>query len=221
VAGVMRKSWAVEQCLDYFRLSREDAQFIASREGAQHLAALYDADPATFYDHPLQILRQEVWHQVSYASFFEQYGFWRAIPHHGTILDFGCGTAETARLPWITIDREYCGVETSQTVQAYDRYKYRDYQRFYTVSTLDDAPLADGLICTDCFEHVPDPIGLTAQLWEYLRPGGHALLRFSDAYPHPGHLQESIAQIPDWFQWITGHGVIVELGTFLWIQKHS
>jgi SAM-dependent methyltransferase len=224
VAGVMRKSWAVEQCLEYFGLTREDAHFIASRAGQQHLAALHMSDPAAFYEHPLQILRQEVWHQISYSTFFEQYGFWHAVSSTGVILDFGCGTAETARLPWIMHGHGYIGVDASQAVRDYTRHKYRG-KEFIIFESLDrvtrHAVQFDGLVCTDCFEHVVDPIALTETLWEYLRPGGHALFRFSDAFPHPGHLQESIVQIPEWYRWICEHSEVIEIGTFLWTQKHS
>jgi SAM-dependent methyltransferase len=209
--------WAVERCKAFFGLTDEDARRLHGDAGLLVIRHLWDTlAPAAFYAHPWVILRQEIWHAAQDHRRYQHAGFWPAL-QGGVLLDVGCGTAELARLPWILRDQAYIGVEPSPACRAYLVDKYAG-ARVDIRPALPAGPV-DGLLCVDVLEHVPDPLTLMAAMWQRLRLGGHALLRFDDAYPHPGHLEEAIAQIPAWWEWLRAHGELVELETFLWVKK--
>ena len=198
----MTKTWAIEQCIQFFGLSTQDASLAYGQAGRDYLLKLWQQFPDTFYENPLSILRQEWFH--TFSGLYRHEGFWAALPIYGTVLDYGCGTAELARFPWIVQHRQITLVEESQACRSYlaQKYPWQSYPhvRVYAPSgSWHQRPRFDGLVCTDVFEHVPDPLTLQETLWSALRPGGYALLKFENAYPHAGHLQESIAQLPAWW----------------------
>ena len=218
------RDWAIEQCLAFFSLTQGDMEFIRSAHGVEWLMERYAANPATFYEEPLSILRQEIYH-AQYSGAYHHPGFWLTVPPGGVVLDYGCGTAEVPRCPWILRGGEYVGVETSSACLRYLRQKYRQGNVLFLngpealCPDTGDGLLCDGLLCLDVLEHVSEPLALTAMLWDTLKVRGHALWRFSDAYPHPGHLRESIVQIPAWFEWLSKRSTIIEMDTFLWTMK--
>lgn len=224
MAGYMTRYWAVDQCKAFFGLSDDQERLVAGARGLAVMGELYDTvGPDAFYDHPLQILRQEYYHAQQDHLNYQHPGFWQAITPGGVVLDVGCGTAELGRLPWILPGHSYVGVESSKQVRQYVREKYRMASGFVVYPTLGaarrDYPVADALVCTDFFEHITQPVHALAAMWELLKPGGVALMRFDDSLPHPGHLPEAVVQIPEWWAWLQAHAEIVELETYLWLEK--
>lgn len=219
----MTRRWAIDACKQFFALTDDDEVSIRGQQGKELLMQLWECDPGRFYEQPLQLLRQEWYHAAD-----ERYlsgGFWAALKADALVLDYGCGTGEVARLPWIGMGRRIHLADESAACVAYLRAKYAGYPHLTichaTAIRLSVAPdeSYDAVVCTDVFEHLLHPLRLLRDLWRVLKPGGHALLSFATIYPHPGHLAESIAQLPDWWDWLKARANIVEVETYLWAQK--
>lgn len=214
------RRWAIDQCLAYFGLNDTNFASIGGARGREFLMALWEKDPAVFYEHPLQILRQEWFHGAN--AEYPCPGFWIALAPTAVVLDYGCGTAEVARLPWICRGGAIDCYETSHLCRGYLHTKYRDYPQVRILNP--QAPLDttyDALICTDVLEHLPDPLDTTKRLWALLKPGGHALLHFEIMFPHPGHLYKSILHYAEWKAWINAEAEIIEQERYLWVRKPS
>ena len=220
--AVYTRYWAIEQCCAYFGLDQRDISRVAGDGGTASLLDLWETIGLAFYEHPDQILRQECWHAS--RQWYEHPGFWLALPQDGLLLDYGCGTAELARLPWIFRGGRATCVDCSKMLGGYLATKY---MAFPGVQFLQNDVFAwepdsvDGLICTDVLEHVEEPLHLQQQLWKVLKPGGHALLRFETLYPHPGHLASAIAQFPDWVHWLKSEADIIEVESYAWVKKRQ
>ena len=219
-SSCITRRWAIEACKTFFGLTDADERAIVGLEGKHYLQKLWQTSPDTFYDHPLQMLRQE-WFHASKA-WYRHDGFWAALPPQAMVLDYGCGTGEVARLPWILRGEALDAHEHSATCRAYLQWKYRHY----AVVTEDTASLSqsqpaayDALICTDVLEHLPNPLEVQRMLWEKLKPGGHALLKFATEWPHPGHLRDAIVQRPQWVSWLRDQAQIIEVDTYCWCRK--
>ena len=217
----MRRRWAIEQCRQFFGLSEADERLIRGHEGRSLCLQRWRQDPATFDDDPLTLLRQEWFHAADLR--YKHPGFFAVLPPVAVILDYGCGTGEVARLPWIARHERIVLVDHAPRLEAYLYAKYA-WARGVRICDVQDPAWAafgpyDGLICTDMFEHIVNPLEVQAGLWGLLKPGGHALLKFEDAYPHAGHLAESIAQLPAWWTWVQAHAEIIEVDTYIWARK--
>ncbi len=216
----MTRDWAIRQCLAHFDLMNEHVAFIEGPLGCQRLLQFWQEHPGAYYEHPLPLLRQE-WYHAANAGYAHG-GFWAALPPGALVLDYGCGTAEVARVPWIARGGAIVLVEASVACLDYLHAKYRDYtgvQMRSGVGAWETLGPFDGLICTDVLEHVPHPLAVQQKLWSLLKPGGHALLKFESVFPHPGHLQESIAELPAWWQWVKETTQVVEVDRFVWCCK--
>ena len=185
------------------------------------MAMLWQEEGYAMYDNPLYLLRQEWFHCYRWPLDAVATHFFEALPSDAIVLDYGCGTAEVCRSLWIEKQHPVCLVEPSDTCRKYLRAKYPQAN----VLILDDLPMTieadtfDALICTEVFEHVLHPMGLQMELWNYLRPGGQALLSWSTAYPHAGHLEESVKQYPLWVQWLQTHATFHDVGQYVWVEK--
>jgi SAM-dependent methyltransferase len=215
------RRWAIDQCKQFFGLTDADERLVAGERGADLLLRDWESNPAGHYDNPLQILRQEWWHASVADQAYWSPGFWAALPSWGLVLDWGCGTAELARLPWILRGGVYIGVDVSAPSLAYCQAKYAGHVALFgrPGSVVDDDAFYDGIVCVDVLEHVPNPLEVQAHLWRQLKPGGHMLLKFDDAVPHAGHLEASVAQIPAWWHWLKDRAEIIELEALLWVRK--
>lgn len=211
--------WGLDACKRFFGLTDADERMITGAAGQAYLLELWEKDPAGFYDNPLQFLRQEFWHAM--VPQYKHPGFWQALPITADVLDYGCGVGAVCQ-PWILSGGLTTLLEASVPCQEYLEEKYLGEN----VLVVDESWLVgaepesvDALVCTDVFEHVLHPLEVQFRLWELLRPGGHALLKFETAYPHAGHLQEAIAWFPAWAQWLRSETEIIELATYAWVRK--
>lgn len=194
---------------------------MAGTDGRRRLLALWEQDRAGYDDHPLTLLRQEWFH--AYSINYTHPGFWLALDDDALVLDYGAGVGAVC-LPWIMRGGLTRLIDSSPVVLDYLKVKYRDFPMVLpqTVAQWERSTLQyDALICTDVLEHVHDPMPLQARLWECLKPGGHALLAFSPAYPHAGHLEASVAQVPQWAAWVRYATDIVELEQYAWVKKRN
>lgn len=214
------RRWGLECCRQYFGLGDAEEAFIAGRDGANRMLALWERDPAGYDDHPLTLLRQEWYH--AYSGMYTHPGFWAALDPDARVIDFGCGVGAVC-LPWIVQRRHITMVDSSDVTREYLWYKFGSITAFNTYAAKDwlqqEMSRFDALICTDVLEHVEDPLGLQARLWDSLKPGGHALLHFSSAYPHAGHLEASVALQPQWKDWLRRETDIVEMEQYGWVRK--
>ena len=217
--GGAGQRWAIERCMEFFGLTAGDYAAIQGAAGLALLQGLWERNPDEFYNHPLQLLRQEWYHACPSNHYYAASGFWAALSPGDILLDFGCGTGEVARLPWIARQGEIDLYEpASETCRAYLRHKYRDNPLVH-FGVAYELGVYDAVICTDVFEHVSDPLGVMQLLYDWLKPGGHALLKFSTAWPHPGHLQASIAQVPAWKGWVNDHMILQAIEGCVWATK--
>ena len=137
--------------------------------------------------------------------------FVRLVPPGSRIVDYGCGTAEWLRRAWIDRGGKTVLVDQAGPLQAYLHSKY-PLLRGEILTAADwqqRGPATTALVCLDVLEHVPAPLQLLAQLWDTLPPGGIAALWFDPSDPHPGHLPESIAQLPQYWEFLHRHGDVL------------
>lgn len=222
----LTRRWGLEQCRAFFGLGNAAEAEIAGDAGRHRLMALWTADPSGYDAHPLTILRQEWWH--AYHGHYEHPGFWGALESGNVVVDYGCGVGAVT-LPWIARGEMAVLVDSSATVREYLQHKYRPWrevlvqtpEQFWAKSLDFRGVRYDALICTDVLEHLKDPLGLQRLLWTRLKSDGHALLKMEKAYPHPGHLAESVALTPQWLQWLRAETEIVEIETYAWVRKRD
>lgn len=218
---------AIEGCKEFFGLSDQDEYRITADRGIGYLLCLWDMLGEAFYSQPLAILRQEWWHayttQGAHVSPIPEV-FFEAISPEGMILDYGCGTAEYLR-PWIAAGGHTILVDDSAPVRAYLETKYP--QETCTVmppKAFWDDPQhwqghIEGIVCTDVLEHVPEPLELQKRLWDILTLGRQMYVGFSTAYPHAGHLLESIEQVDAWREWCWEHALPMRHDNRVWLYK--
>lgn len=217
----MPRRWGIDHCRAFFGLTDAQEAWIAGHEGRRRMLAVWEAHPAAYDDDPLTLLRQEWWH--AYTEWYRHPGFWDAVGPGGVVCDYGCGVGAVT-LPWIARGEMALLVDQSPAVLAYLRHKLapwgealiQDCATFWAHNFRYDA-----LVCVDVLEHLPNPLEVQQQLWDRLKPGGHALLKMESAYPHAGHLEASVAQFPAWVQWIKDHTDIVEIETYVWCRKRG
>jgi len=205
--------WAVGFALDYWGVSPSELHTciagIAGRRWLQH--AWDHSTPKAFYRHPYQMIRQE-WFHSAYPGFRDVDTFLQCVPRDATILDYGCGTAEWLRRRWLDQGRKALLVDMAGPLQPYLSAKYPT--RSEAIWTVDEwqqrRPATTALVCLDVLEHVPEPLSTLTRLWDTLQPGGIAALWFDHSWPHPGHLRASIAQLPQYWDWLYTHGDVVQ-----------
>ena len=218
--------WAIDTCKAFFGLTDHDEQAVSGDVGVGYLLRLWQEQQQEFYEHPLMLLRQEVWHQtIGPVNFPMPEGFWRTLAPNDVLLDYGCGTAELVRSRWINLGRTTILVDISKKARAYLEHKYRPFVQGGSVKIqapgnppIDEQSI-DALVCTDVMEHVPKPLALLQVLWRLLKPQGQALFVFGTSYPHAGHLKASIDEQPQWFQWLEEHSNIVAEDGYIWAVK--
>lgn len=203
-----RPFWATNFALHYFGQPREHLQRVVGINGRLWMCRQYEAIGEQVYHAPEFVLRQEwiydrlranprvMFHKVPPV-------FWeRCLTPTGTLLDFGCGTAESARAPWIDQGRQTILMDLDGPNFRYTRTKYPG-------SNVECRPVGsplpegyEGLLLLDVLEHVHDPLALWASLWDRLTPGGVAAVWF-DTSIAPGHHEDSIAQRGAWVDRVT------------------
>ncbi len=227
----MADRWAIEQCKAFFHLTDEDELKIAGNHGNGYLLCLWDELSEAMYEEPLSLLRQEWWHAYKGPEKPPPVGFWRTLADDAVLLDYGCGTAELER-KWTRPQRWHSQVfvDASKICRGYLRKKYGDVpivspEEFWQkadAARMDGFPPTtwlDAIVCTDVFEHVPDPLPLLWGLWGVLKPGGQMLTNFSCSYPHAGHLKASIDKQPIWWDFLTQHAQIISEDYYIWAIK--
>ena len=220
---ITQTRWAIDHCLAYFGLTEEDVYCIMGYGGTLYLQQLWETLGPQLYEEPHYLLRQE-WHHA-YEAIPEEdpivAGFFNTLPSDAVLLDFGCGTAEVCRPLWIATGRPMTLIEPSAVARGYLRAKYRQTAAHVGADIPPHWPSGclDALVCTDVFEHVPEPLALLRQLWDLLAPGGQALFSFSQALPHPGHLPEAVAQFGAWAEWLNHHARIIDVDMYVWAIK--
>ena len=211
--------WATRFALDYFGLDDSALSRITGYLGREFLLDAWYRLGADIYHMPEYVLRQEwfhgLWktgHRAMPQEFFDAVG-------HGTILDWGCGTAEAERVPWIDQGGETVLADLPGPNLKYTQEKYEglNVQCFPARFDLIDRP--DGIICIDVLEHVEKPMEMVKALWDTLKPGGFAVFWFDDGFPHPGHLKESIDQLPVFDQWLQRSAIIHSQKFFDFVEK--
>ena len=208
-------------CCEFFGLQRDCMDLVAGHNGLQVMCGLWEHDPAAFYENPLQLLRQEWAHtQPRYLH----PGFYPSTSPGG-MLDYGCGVGALT-FPWARLGHGVTWVEHSEAALSYLRWKAQRYglHNVRILSADDHAEYIGcytGIVCVDVLEHVEDPLRLQANIWKWLKIGGHALLKLEECYPHPGHLQESCAKLHEWSAWVAKRAKLVELDTYVWVVKEK
>ena len=210
------KGWAVRFALKYFGLPESKLFQVAGANGVQFFRDAWRVSGPAMYHMPEYALRQE-WLHGTFSTRRLPSKFYSAIGD-GTILDYGCGTAEIAREDWIdkggkTILMDLPGPNYDYVLRKYIEYNTRIWR-------LDNPlPIYSGLICVDVLEHVEKPLELAQRLWDGLKPGGFACFWFDPSYPHPGHLVESVRQISAYDKWLNKVAKIHSRGGFDFVEK--
>lgn len=197
-----RPFWATNFALQYFGLPREALQRVVGINGRLWMCRWCETIGDQIYHQPEFALRQEwVYDRLTDAKlmafrkippiFFEQY------LTDGVLFDFGCGTAESERKPWIDQGKRTILMDLAGPNFEYTKAKYAGYNVEYRPVGADLPAEYDGLLLLDVLEHVPNPLALWADLWGRLKPGGVAAVWF-DQSRATGHLEESMVQYPEW-----------------------
>lgn len=182
------------------------------------MLALWEQHGDAFYHLPDFVLRQEWFHSMSYQTRSSP-SFFASLPVDGTLLDWGCGTAENSRRGWIDHGGRTILMDVPGPNFDYCKAKYAP---FHVEHRPVSEPLPrgyDALVCLDVLEHVTEPIKVLESLWDGLKPGGQALLWFDDSLPAAGHLPDSIALRGDYDRWLLKHATIRWQGGFDWVEK--
>lgn len=192
---------------------------IKGRAGWFLMNRLWREDPDHFYHKPEQVMRQEWSQGCSRKRIAPGHPFYRSASDRAVLLDFGCGTAEVARNDWIDLYRPTLLQDLEGPNLRYLRHKYKGYPVWVHNEEWPIVDRYDRLQCLDVLEHVAYPMALWEHLWDRLKPGGQAAVWFDNGYPHAGHLRESIAQRPLYFQFIQKHARILSQQSFDWLEK--
>lgn len=212
------KGWAVRFALEYFGLPESRGFKVAGANGLAFFRDAWRVSGPAMYHMPEYVLRQEWFHGIQFHNRRIPQAFFDAIGD-GTLLDYGCGTAEIEREQWIDKGGKTILMDIPGPNLNYTRRKYW-HQNSLVLPTISALPRSyDGLICIDVLEHVEKPLELAKHLWENLRPGGFAILWFDPAFPHPGHLVESVRQIPAYDRWLNRVAKIHSRGMFDFVEK--
>jgi len=204
--------------LSYFGYSDETLAQVAGRRGYELMTWLWKNQGEGMYQDPRYLLRQEWFHAFGepvrrLPLFFEH------LSADAEVLDYGCGTAELCRQDWIERGGRMTLLDTEGIVQPYLRAKYP--MDTVGMGTVENGLIGqfDAIVCTDVFEHVPNPMDLVTMLWDHLKPGGQALFWFDHSHPHPGHLQGAIQQLPAYERWISDHAIVRYRHHVDWLEK--
>lgn len=214
--------WAVEFCKEFFAFTDADVEQIEGAQGVEVLTTLWEDLGHDLYEHPLYLLRQEVWH-ATHPTYCINPSFFFTLPHQAVLCDYGCGTAEMSR-PWIELGRKTFLLETSQTALAYLDAKYAGLNIHIRDATSYEMSWIDAMVCTDVLEHVDKPLELIHKLWQAVKPGGQMAMNMSPAYPHPGHLEEAVKQFDAVMRWIKTDTTLFDHhpeGVYAWLIKDN
>lgn len=193
--------WAVECARLYFSLSHDDVDKIAGRPGFEKLSLMWADTGDLMYHSPLYAMRQEWFHEAHHYR--RMPGFFMNIDEDATILDWGCGTGESCRKDWIEKDRRTILADIPGPNFEYTKHKFRNWRNVSFCDASRPIPYDyDAFICVDVLEHIPHPMKTLYRLWDDLRPGGQALTWFDSGFPHPGHLEKSINEVPAYARWL-------------------
>lgn len=212
--------WAVRFCQGYFEFREEVVLAMASRAGVEILRHLWMDFGEKVYESCLYLLREELYRSShAFAMSQRMPAFFAALPVDGVILDYGCGTAEYARSEWYDRGRRGDLFDIGRLVYDYLEAKYKGFDNLVMIKEIGENQY-DGIICLDVFEHLPNPIDVTADLVKVLKPGGQALFFFCPVEGICGHLPSSIAQLPEWEKWVFDHLSLIEAKNgLLWVEK--
>lgn len=203
-------SWPTEYALSYFGLPSNEAQAISGPAGIVKMRELWQALGDDLYHHPLFALRQEWFHTSPLTK--------RRLPKEitsctGTLLDYGCGTAEFVRADWIDQGKDAYLMDLPGPNFDYTKAKMANTRaKFCAVNGEMPNKKFDVVVCLDVLEHVRNPMALLKDLWGRLKTGGYALLWFDASRGHPGHLDDAIDQRPEYERWVRSVPEIVRRG---------
>ena len=214
------RGWALGFAQDYFGWDSVAASVVTGTTGWRHMLALWEREGEGMYARPDYVLRQEWFHGacdtvVSRAcpAFFD------ALSPSATLVDFGCGTAESYRRHWLDRGGRAILMDVETPNLDYVRAKYpQDTVAIRPVSQGLPTKI-DALLCLDVLEHLRDPMPVLRELWEHLRPGGQALLWFDGTLPAAGHYPEAIAQLPAYDWWVQQQTIPHYRGMVDWLEK--
>ena len=208
-------------CADYFGLDEWYIDFMRTEQGAGLLWQLWQDIGPEIYESRLYLLREEIYRSsVSGIAADHRFPeFFEALDPDTTILDYGGGTGEYARLDWYDLGRRGDIYDTSELAQGYRYVKFK--------GNVQSVPLYanyvykyDAIICMDVLEHAPYPLVTTEKIYNMLNRGGQLLVHFCTQRGIAGHLDESIDQVPQWLEWMREHFKLVKerRGCF-WLEK--
>lgn len=215
----LRPGWAIDCAISYFGLTEYDVRKVSGSAGRDLLLDMWNRQGAGLYDSPYYALRQEWFH--TFLSIRRSPVFFERLRRSAVVLDWGCGTAEFERCDWIDKGGRTILVDIENDNFQYTKSKYEGLNVSFKspIDSIDEE--VDVLICLDVLEHLENPMQTLNKIWEYLKPGGTALLWFDHSYPHPGHIKSSIDKIPVYEHWIRKNTEIVKLGPMDIVRKHK
>lgn len=197
--------WALDYAMRYFGFDGLNQTWVLDQiswgAGISFLLDLWNRYPYQLYHSPWFVLRQEWYHSLFQKKL--DYQIWLDLKSKDSImLDYGCGTAEFSR-PWIDKGGKTVLADLPGPNRNYISDKFADQNCVITSPkrSLDLGPY-DLISCLDVFEHIVDPIKTLKDLYSVLKPAGIGMFWFSPRYPHPGHLEQSIAERPLYEEWI-------------------
>jgi SAM-dependent methyltransferase len=122
------------------------------------------------------------------------------VPPNSRVLDVGAGSCPYRNL------FNHCEYKTHDFVQLRaDQLLGKDYGQIDYVSDIKNIPVPDEsfdvIICTEVFEHIPEPIPVVAEFSRILKPGGQLILTAplqSGIHQEPYHFYGGYT--PFWYQ---------------------